>query len=341
MNGKVPDILLSPRRKLLRHAVIQAVALLISSTMLWDDPDVIMADRYMAWLLYFLQIDIAIYGNMFVLVPRLLMRGRTVWYFISLLLLILGSIISIALLQPPTDNPAMGNVESIPPMSGMLSGLLAFYSFVVGLTAMQLLKYRIENIRKIDALKNATMAVELSNLQNQINPHFLFNILNNANIMAGEDAEKSAFILSKLNDLLHYQIEEGSKKAILLHDDIAFLDDYLALEKLRRDRFDYTITVEGPVDVEVPPLLFIPFVENAVKHNPDSGSWVHLSFRIEAGRLRFDCENPKAASSRTAKHGGIGLVNIKRRLGLLYEKNHTLTLDDGEGKYKVTMEIGL
>lgn len=337
MDAKAADILLSRRHALLRHVIIQAVVLIISSTMLWDEPDAIMADRINGWLLYFLQIDLVVYGNMMLLVPRLLAKGKVALYFFMLGVLIFGSILGVGQLQPPSDNPNMGSATDIPPLIAGLSAVMAFYLFILGLTTIQLLKYRLENIRKIDALNNATMRVELDNLRNQINPHFLFNMLNNANIMAGEDVEKSAFILNKLNALLHYQIEEGSKKTIVLANDIMFLDDYLSLEKLRRDKFDYTISIDGPLDVEVPPLLFIPFVENAVKHNPESGSYVNLRFDIENGWLFFQCKNPIAKMPRQPKPGGIGLANIKRRLGLLFGKNHHLDTCDDEGVYEVMM----
>ncbi len=325
---------------MMRQVAIQAVVMLITITMLWDEPDAILTERLVGWLLYFLQVNIAVYGNMYVLVPRLLLRGRTMAYYFSLLGLVLGSILTVGAFQPPSDNPAVGNAGEIPSIAGAVSGLIAFYMFIMGLTAVQLLRHRQENIRRIEGLKNATMKVELANLQNQINPHFLFNMLNNANIMAGEDVDKSSFILTKLNDLLHYQIEKGSRKTIRLEDDIAFLDDYLALEKLRRDRFDYSIGASGCDGVEVPPLLFIPFVENAVKHNPGNDSYVALTFRVANGRLHFECENPKARSPRTGP-GGIGLVNIRRRLDLLFGENYSLVLRDEGGIYRVEMEIRL
>src|SRR5690606_1144413 len=204
---------------------------------------------------------------------------------------------------------------------------------------LQLFKYRVGNRRKIDELEGATMAVELANLQNQINPHFLFNMLNNAHIMAGADAEKSSYMLSKLNDLLRYQVDKGSEESVRLKEDIALLRDYLELEKLRRDRFSYTIHATGDTHLELPPLLFIPFVENAVKHNSENDSYVEIVFRITPHKLYFECKNPKARYSTPKKEGGIGLVNIRRRLDLLYGKNHRLILRDEKETYTAVLEL--
>jgi len=120
-----------------------------------------------------------------------------------------------------------------------------------------------------------------------------------------------------------------------------FFGDYLELEKMRRDRFRYTIHVEGNMDLEVPPLLFIPFIENAVKHNPENDSYVELVFRVADNKLYFSCKNPKEKSPQPKKGGGIGLVNIKRRLELLFKGKHTLSLRDEKESYTAIMEISL
>ncbi len=333
INHIIPAFLLKPGYRVFRHILIQVVVLLITVNVLWDEPDQILPGRLGAWFFYFLQIDIIIYVNMYLLVPKLLIKGRTLYYFLSLPLLTALAAVILGMFQE-----APNNLENDPSFLSAISSLVAFSLFIIGLTTIQLFKYRLDNIRKINDLENVTMAIELANLQNQINPHFLFNMLNNANIMAGEDVEKSSYILSKLKDLLRYQVDEGSKETVMLKDDIVFIGDYLELEKMRRDRFGYEIHMEGSTDIKVPPLLFIPFVENAVKHNPENDSFVEIVFRIAGDQLYFECENPKAKLPQTKKEGGIGLVNIKRRLDLLFEKNYSLRLEDKD-TYTVIMEF--
>ncbi|NDV96909.1 sensor histidine kinase [Dysgonomonas sp. 521] len=335
INAILPDFLLMPKYRLLRHVILQIVILTTTINIFWDEPDQILQGRLLPWIIYSLQVSFIIYLNMYLLVPRLLIRGKTIYYLLALFFIVFGfnMLFSVGALQDiSSDNQfAVVLLESV-------SAFIAFFVFYIGMTAIQLFKYHVQNNRKIGELENATTAIELANLQNQINPHFLFNTLNNANILA-DDAEKSTYILQTLNDLLRYQTQGEAKGEVKLSDDIAFLNDYLSLEKTRRDRFDYTISTEGDCNVNIPPLLFIPFIENAIKHNPESDSFIHISFLRQGEKLRFKCENPKAKLAREKKEGGIGLKNIRKRLDLLFGKNYKLNLRDEKEIYTVTLEF--
>ncbi len=335
----IPDLFIAPGYRWLRHLLIQVIVLLISINVFWDEPVRILPGRLGAWMLYFLLIDTILYVNMYLLVPRLLIRGRARLYIVLTSAFILLMVLGVGMLQDASDDDS--NRIGVPVLIGISSGFFAFALFIAGLTSLQLLKYRMENARRISALENVTMEIELAGLQNQINPHFLFNMLNNANILVEEDVEKTSMILSKLNDLLFYQVESGSKDSVKLNDDIGFLNDYLGLEKIRRDRFTYDIEIEGDPGILVPPLLFIPFVENAVKHNPGNDSYVSIRFCVTDRRLYFTCRNPKAPLHYGNKEGGIGLQNITRRLDLLFGENYRLDLNDGPGTYTVIMDFSL
>lgn len=159
-------------------------------------------------------------------------------------------------------------------------------------------------------------------------------MLNNANVLIKRNPEEASKVLFKLEDLLRYQINDSSRERVSLASDIRFLNDYLNLEKIRRDNFQFTMEEHGETDsIWVQPLLFIPFVENAVKHSFDSEhpSYVHVSFKVDNDRLEFRCENstPEVAVSK-GKVGGIGLVNIQRRLGLLYPGRYELKQIENE-----------
>ncbi|WP_118194391.1 sensor histidine kinase [Albibacterium indicum] len=342
INHITPDILLNRQYRPLRHVLLQIAVLLITVNILWDKPTQILPSRLWAWGIYWLLFNLAIYINMYVLVPRFLLKGKTKLYVGLTFLLILLSILSIGVLQSLADGESATTAPTRAPVFiGLLSGLGSFALFIGGITNLQLFKYLLENRQRINELENATMAVELANLQNQINPHFLFNMLNNANIMAGEDTQKSSLMLSKLKDLLRYQVDKSSEKTVRLDQEIALLKDYLELETVRRDRFSYDIKFWGDMSQSVPPLLFIPFVENAVKHNPENDAYVHLLFRLTADKLYFECINPKAKTTRTRKEGGIGLVNIRRRLDLLYKQKYELVLKDNGSFYTAKLELEL
>ena len=186
---------------------------------------------------------------------------------------------------------------------------------------------------------------ELQQLKKQINPHFLFNMLNNANILVKDAPDEASQILEKLDNLLRYQLNDSTRREVFLTADIQFLTSFLELEKVRRDHFEYTIFQEGNMEnICIPPLLFIPFVENAVKHNFDSEhpSYVHLFFKVEDNQLEFQCENSKPAVATGKSHvGGIGLTNIRRRLELLYLGRYLLEVAETENKYVVILKLDL
>jgi LytS/YehU family sensor histidine kinase len=143
--------------------------------------------------------------------------------------------------------------------------------------------------------------------------------------------------------MLKYQFHDSAQKEVRLNDDIRFLTDFLNLEKIRRDHFEFTVTVIDNMDgVLVPPLLFIPFVENAVKHSADAVnvSYVHICFSLADHKLHFTCRNSKPLQPRKkSEYSGIGLVNIKRRLSLLYDKNHLLEIGEDNTRYTVQLAI--
>lgn len=193
-------------------------------------------------------------------------------------------------------------------------------------------------------LKQSKTYAELEQLKNQINPHFLFNMLNNANVLTKKDPEKASQVLMKLSDLLRYQLYDSARDKVLLTSDIHFLEDFLNLEKVRRDSFDFLISKEGDLSgVQIPPLLFISFVENAVKHNNDATkpSYVNLYFNVRNNELFFKCINSKPMLKSVSNTGGLGLTNIKRRLELLFPATHSLNIEDDPERYCVSLTIKL
>ena len=284
-----------------------------------------------------------IYLSIYWLVPRFLNRHQLIHYWILFFVIILLSVLlGLAFLYPLHQHYGIHEFclqdgRSFSFLSFMHS-ILTLMLIASGCTSFELFRRWIVSGRKIMELEKATKQTELQQLKNQINPHFLFNMLNNANILVKEDAVEASQILEKLDDLLRYQFNDSARKEVFLKADIQFLVDYLELEKVRRDHFEYQVTTEGELDeVCVPPLLFIPFVENAVKHNPDSNnlSYVHLYFTVRDNELLFRCENSKPSVPAVKKEGGIGLVNIRRKLDLLYGPKYVLQIEDKETTYNL------
>jgi sensor histidine kinase YesM len=280
-----------------------------------------------------------IYFNVYVLLPRLLFKNKWKMYLAVITLIVIGFILFLM----PSD--LVKNMPTGIFIIYIISSIAQIGFMITGTTAFVLFQHWARNERYIAQLEAATMRAELEQLQNQINPHFLFNMLNNILVLIGENPEESVVIIHKMSDMLKYQFNDSAKKEVLLKDDVQFLTDFLNLEKIRRDRFEFSIAVENDVENQlVPPLLFIPFVENAVKHSADAVnlSYIRLYFSIIGNMLHFTCKNSKPLKpQKKSEFSGLGMVNIRRRLELLYDNDYSLDIQEDAFSYTVQLTIKL
>lgn len=317
--------LISPERRIFRHLLLIVFigAVLYNSTSLIARP--------IAVFVYFITL---FYVNMYVLVPRLLFRNKNFEYGLSVL-----GILAVVAVCGYFFNPFnKEKVLNIPLFSFLTVLLLAASS------SIKLFQKGMMDRQRIYELEQSKTYAELEQLKNQINPHFLFNMLNNANVLTKKDPEKASQVLMKLSDLLRYQLYDSARDKVLLTSDIHFLEDFLNLEKVRRDSFDFLISKEGDLSgVQIPPLLFISFVENAVKHNNDAtkSSYVNLYFDVSNDKLFFKCINSKPMLKSVNNTGGLGLINVKRRLELLFPAAHSLDIEEDSERYCITLTIKL
>lgn len=292
----------------------------------------------------------ASYFNIRILTPKLLLQNKWGSYFCSLLGLVALLIITVLMFQIFFGDDHSQQINStqyvyFAILINFLSGSQVFLLLFAGTSTFVVFKHWIQDMQQSKELESATMQMELKLLENQINPHFLFNMLNNANIMIKKDPDVAIHIIGKLEEMLGYLMNESVREKVSLKEEILFLSDYLELEKTRRDYFNYTVSKDGDLEnIHIAPLLFITFIENAVKHNHDSQSvsYVHISFRLVENTLIFVCVNsiPQQAP-RKKERGGIGLTNIKRRLDLLYKGNYFLEQTKTETNYTVKLELKL
>jgi hypothetical protein len=317
--------LASPERRIFRHLLLIVFmgAVLYNSASVIDNPTMIFA--------YFI---VLFYVNMYVLVPNLLFKNRNIAYCAS----VIGILVVVATGGYFFNPFNKENGLNIPLFSFLTILLLAASA------SIKLFQKGMMDKQLIYELEQSKTYAELEQLKNQINPHFLFNMLNNANVLTKKDPDKASQVLMRLSDLLRYQLYDSSRDQVLLTSDIHFLEDFLNLEKVRRDRFDFLISKEGDLSgVQIPPLLFISFVENAVKHNnaATKPSYVHLYFDVRNNELFFTCINSKPRLKPVNNTGGLGLINIKRRLELLFPATHELYIEDDPERYCVTLNIKL
>jgi sensor histidine kinase YesM len=344
INIAISKLLVFKKFETFGHIVLLLVIVFLTIEMTYNNGEKYNKYEYSVlceWIAYFIAIISVIYLNLLVLVPRFLLKGRLTKYVCLIGLNVIISLAAIIAAQNLFfDVLPDSNSETV--LLNIFGNILSIGLIILSTSIFSLLRGWQENSQRINELETATIETELKQLRNQINPHFLFNTINNANIKVEKDPEAAYSIITRLEDLLRYQLADTSNDRIRLKNDVSFLSDYLELEKTRRNRFFYTIETDERIGtLEIYPLLFIPFVENAVKHSltTKGESNISIAFLKENDYLHFCCENSKPMAPVKQKTGGLGLKNIKRRLDLLYGDTYTLDVAESDEKYIVNLYL--
>jgi len=207
----------------------------------------------------------------------------------------------------------------------------------------------VRHLREKKDLETQTMQSELRFLKSQINPHFLFNTLNNLYALTLKKSDKAPEIVIKLSEMMRYMLYECNERRVSLQKEVNYIKNYLDLERLRQGKnVDISFEVEGDIfDQNIAPLMFIPFLENSFKHGLNatiSEGFVDIKLFVDHQNIHFNIENSKAESLPLQTHkrsGGIGLVNVKRRLNIIYPNQHELIISDNPKTYAVDLKIEL
>jgi two-component system, LytTR family, sensor kinase len=222
----------------------------------------------------------------------------------------------------------------------IIFGLSIAYFFLKEWTRAE--KFRIQ-------LEAVQLDTEIKFLKSQVNPHFLFNTLNNLFSMAQDKGnDELADGISKLSGMMRYMIYESNAEKVPLADEIAYIKNCIALNKLRYADDEAGVTFEYPEQIGnilIAPMLFIPFVENAFKHGVliNRPSRIDIAIRVSDKDVVFSCENQNFSFIKKMddQTSGIGLENVKRRLELVYPGKYQLDIKNSEDKYSVTLKIDL
>lgn len=345
--SRVTELLVSRRFHYLRHVVLCVVLLIISCGAFFNAPDnpEFTADRCMGVLSMFAILVSIAYLNVLWLYPRFMKRGSIRRYAVAVGIMLASQTLPVILLQVLTYEPNVYS-QSLPVFIAVISTLgsvLTLFFFVGGISSVLLLRNWIITRQHLTLLRAETLRQEYSYLRKQINPHFLFNVLNSIGITAYDDMKLSRSLLENLITLLDFQLRDMRRECTTVGDEVMFLGSYLSLEKVRRDGFRYKIEADPDVEDEIiPTLMFIPFVENSVKYSSITTGTVNvkMKFRRSGGRLVFECSNPFDYTEESAMYqGGIGHSNVKRRLRLLFDDDFTLTCRKEGTEYNVKLEI--
>jgi len=321
-----------------------------------DDPH-----QIIQFYIHFLSAGIIFYLGYLWLVPKYFLQEKKITYLIILIGLTLITyfltvyINDYILFDPVKEskfweamNKATGkDIHFRPPMKAfgfynhiLTSALIS--GFAIGLGVMDRLK---QNEKRQKELEKEKLNSELAFLKNQISPHFFFNTLNNIYSLIGIDGPIAQESVLKLSKLMRYLLYESDQGETLISKEISFMNNYIDLMKLRLSpRVDLNIDfpTEFP-DFSFPPLLFVPFIENAFKHGVNSRerSFIDLTLNIEEDKIRFSAWNSigKGRVFENNLHTGIGLENVQKRLGLLFPGRYDLKIDQDETIFRVELVI--
>ena len=227
-------------------------------------------------------------------------------------------------------------------------GVLSFIAVVNGMMALVIHGFVAwyGDIWLQELLRRRSTEMELALLKSQLNPHFLFNTLNNIDVLIEKDAALASDYLNKLSDLLRFMLYEAGSERIPMRKELEYIERYIELQRIRTAHPEsIRYTVEGePGPWMVAPMLFLPFIENAFKHaEKKAGETIRIRFDLQQDRIQFDCENrcsPRIAGAPSGDAdtgGGLGNTLIRKRLDLLYPGKHHLAIDAGGDRYKATL----
>jgi two-component system LytT family sensor kinase len=323
------------------------------------------------WLYYIGNIinGIIFYSNYLVLVPKFFFGSSKPRYYLSVIILLTFMYFvsdrsnELIFKYVPGRNqtekpikPGDAGVNSRPPKPdergrppfremhlfnyAFASIFLVFFS-----VGMRVLERHSQTEKLQKELEKEKLNSELAFLKNQISPHFFFNTLNNIYSLISintEDSQEAVLKLSKLMRYLLYDSEHGNTK---LSNEIDFMNNYIDLMKLRMSS-KISLTISFPEkydDINIPPLIFIPFIENAFKHGISyrEKSFIDISMTTQKDSISFRCANSilKTREEEESDHSGIGLENVNKRLNLLFPGRHEIKINKSDTEFEVLLQI--
>ena len=228
----------------------------------------------------------------------------------------------------------------------VLMSISAFMTFIFT-SPFRFIREWFLRIRLEERLRTQKLEAELRFLKAQVNPHFLFNVLNNIYSMVYIGSEKAGPTILKLSDMMRYMLYECQAEQVPLRSEVEYLEHFIELQEQKFEGRIKTVFEIGPIPegLMVPPLLFIPFFENAFKHgawdHPESGEAVQSALQVEGKVIRFQINNPIAIGKRKHSVGGVGLENIRHRLELLFPRDYMLDIRVEDERFSVELEMNL
>ena len=299
---------------------------------------------------------VLVYVNYLILVPKLLLKKRLLLYIVVSILFILAfnfiiteyffpapfkRFLELSDTMPFTEKERMVPIQQLPyAMSFIFS--LAFY-LLGGILALVKDFYRKDQVNQ--EIKVQSKETELQFLRAQLNPHFLFNSLNSIYSLVRNKSQEAPEAVITLSELMRYMLYEAREEMVPISKEINYIKNFMELQRFRlQDSSGLHLKIVGEYqDKRIPPLLLIPFVENAFKYGTDFNGKTDVSIKMEIieDDFFFEVKNKIGNHRKDKINSGIGLSNIENRLRLIYPENHMLRINKNDGIYSVQLELNL
>jgi sensor histidine kinase YesM len=284
------------------------------------------------------------YINYFVLIPRYLLGKMYIkyalWLTVAIVcaILIYGAVFFYSDFNPQTLEGFHPTLEKIIPVIIINATSLWMLSILLSILSALYIRLKLAESEKLSA--------QIASLKFQINPHFLFNTLNNIYASTIEKAPEAADMVDKLSEMMRYTMRDIQKDLVPLEDELQYITNFVELQKMRLDRsvrLEVAIPEKSP-DAQIAPMLLIPFIENAFKHgvNSEQKSSISISIEFNSVELRMVVKNNKVDVHHLLRgESGLGIENTRNRLGLIYPNKHILTINDSTKEFLVSLHLNL
>lgn len=284
------------------------------------------------------------YFNYFFLIRRYLLAKKYWLYFFFLLLAIAtvlvlsGVIFFLSDFNPETLSKTNPTIEKIIPV--IIINAISLWLLSIASSILLAVYNRLKQTEK------EKLSAQIASLKSQINPHFLFNTLNNIYAIAIDTSPKAADMVDKLSEMMRYTMKDTQQDLVFLEDEINYISNFIELQKMRLDRsvkLEYYAPEYIPA-LQIAPMLLIPFVENAFKHgvNSEQKSYIRIETTMNKSEFQLRVINNKVNVQKDiSERSGLGIENTKHRLNLIYPSKHLLVINDTEKEFSVSLHINL
>lgn len=336
------------RRVLLIHLTFWCVYFFVFSYQIRDPrKDSTTLEIFANALLQVVYMMTVAYANYLFFMPRLLKDKKWLPYILKfLVVLVVATLIFLFFKRHLVD----GNTHQAHWVYSNRFAIMNAMSVIFLSSFIAMLKF-LEDWFQLEATRqeviNEKLSAELRFLKAQINPHFLFNTLNNLYYLAYTQSPNTTEVIAKLSQMMRYMIYDSNHQKVPLNKEIEYMQNYISLENLRlNDQIPIQFDIEGsPEQVLITPLILITFLENAFKHgvgNNNPHAWVNISLKIGRNSCIYTVENSKLPTPPLpGEKSGIGLQNVRRRLELSYPAQYELIEEDRKDSYFVELKLDL